>query len=134
MTLDELSWAISLGAFLAGLVGWILHWLWCLVARAASGERARIQHLVAELDAAAQAREDAEAARADTEVALTRRIAELEIALEDQEARHAAELEARAFEHARALDQATRDAQAAWDGLGNARRRIAELERTLEGG
>lgn len=129
----ELSTAIAGGLFAAVMVGWVLHWIWCLVARAASSERGRIRHLVQQLDAAEAAREAAEAALAAGREALAGRIAVLEAALADQAAAHEAEIGARAREQDRLVAEATREAEAAWEGLALARRRIADLERRLEG-
>ncbi|MGF1444764.1 MAG: hypothetical protein ACFBRM_01020 [Pikeienuella sp.] len=131
MSLNELSAVIAAALFSAILVGWVLHWLWCMLSRAVSSDRVRMSHLVQRLDAAEHAREQAEAARAEQEVALMRRISELEVALEDQAAAYQAALQAGQAEQERAIEAARADAQAAWDGLGNARRRIAELERIL---
>ncbi len=132
MSLEALSGTIAAALFAAVAAGWVLHWLWTLLARGMGGESARIAHLVQKLDAADRAREAAERARAETEAALSRRVAELEIRLEEEAAAHQAERELAAQEHARQIEQARAEAEAAWDGLANARRRIAELERGPE--
>ncbi len=133
MTGAELSEAIAAALFAAAMVGWLLHWLWSLVARITSSERGKIRHLVRELDAAERAREAAEAALRDTEARLRAQLAELEQSLRDRVVAHDIAAEAREAEAARAIAEAKREAEAAWDGLANARRRIAELERIIAG-
>ncbi|GMG82945.1 hypothetical protein LNKW23_21580 [Paralimibaculum aggregatum] len=135
MTAEALSWTLAALLFVAVLTGWLLHWIWCLMSRAVSSDRSRIADLTARLDAAEHARTEAERAMEEANRTLGARIAELEAALTAQAEAHEAELASHAAEQARLVESATREAEAAWDGLGNARRRIAELERALsEGG
>lgn len=132
MTGQELSGTLAAILFAAVMVGWVLHWIWCLLSRATGSERATIADLEQRLDRAEQARHAAEAGAQQAAEAYDARILELETALADQAAAHEADREVQAAEQARLLDEATREAAAAWDGLGLARRRIAELERVLE--
>ncbi len=133
MTGAELSEAIAVALFAAAMVGWLLHWVWSLLARIASSERGKIKHLVRELDTAERAREAAEAALRDTEARLRTQLAELEQTLRDRVVAYDIAMEAREADAASAIAEAKREAEAAWDGLGNARRRIAELERIIAG-
>ncbi|MEM9144775.1 MAG: hypothetical protein AAGC57_01155 [Pseudomonadota bacterium] len=131
MTGDELSWAIAATLLSAALVGWVFHWIWCMLARATSSERERISHLVRDLGTAEDAREAAEARANAADTALAEGEAVLAKGLADA----AADRDARIAEAEAAADTAVREAKAeaqtAWDGLAHARRRIADLEAQL---
>lgn len=128
MTGEELSWAIAAALFAAAMVGWVLHWLWCVLARATSSERERIGALTRELAEAEEAREMAEARASAAETTLAEERAAFRQGLETA----AADRDARIAEAEEAAETARREAhaeaQTAWDGLALARRRIAELE------
>jgi len=129
MTADELTWVIAGALFAAVLVGWVLHWLWSLIARATSSERGQIRSLMSELALAEEAREEAEAQVEALEATLS----EERIAFEAGLLEAAAERDARIADAQESADTAVREAKAeaqtAWEGLAFARQRIADLER-----
>lgn len=132
ITSSDLMTAIA--AILVGAValGWALHWLWVRISGVPVDTQARIDDLAAQLLAAETARDEAEAARTQGEARIKAREAELSQEMADLRAGMEIRLEGREAELDRALTEAREEAQTAWEGLSNARRRIGELERELE--
>lgn len=126
--LSHLIAAVLLGAV---AVGWLLHWVWCLLARATSSEQERIASLIVQLDAAEQGREALAAELAHTQTVHLEQLAVLERSITDINAEHAAEVAAQVSDAAREAEVARRDAADAWEALAEARRRVGELEREL---
>ncbi|MEM7506231.1 MAG: hypothetical protein AAF415_05760 [Pseudomonadota bacterium] len=126
--------AIAISAVLAGavLLGWILHWLWARASARPTTDAARLQEMIARLHAADQSREAAQDARERAENLLASREAEMTTRMQAMQHRMDGAIEGREAELAQGLREARADAEAAMDGLGNARRRIAELEAELE--
>jgi len=131
MSGSELATAIAAALGAAVAVGWILHWLWSRLAMVATTDGDRIAELVAELDSAHEARETAEVARAEAEAARAEREAELTREIQTLRRELEARLAGREAELTQQLREARAEAQTAWDGLGNARRHIRELEAEL---
>lgn len=128
----ELSHLIAAVLFAALAVGWILHWVWCLLARATSSERERIAALVDQLDAAEQGREALAAELAHTKAAHLEQLGALEHSITTMTAEHAAEAETQVQTAAREAQAARQEATDAWGALAEARQRIGELERALD--
>ena len=113
VTRDELT-ALIAGALIAAFsIGWIAHWIWARMARAASPREDRANELVAELLIVEEARDRAEAEKRELEAALRGEAAEAESLLQTKLREREAELEA------------------AMTGLQNAR---AEIETLKSGG
>ena len=131
-TATDLTTAIA--AVLAGAValGWVLHWLWARLCGGPVGAQARVDDIAAQLHEAENARDEAEAARIQEMARIKAREAELSQEMADLRAGMEIRLEGREAELDRALREAREEAQTAWEGLSNARRRIGELERKLE--
>ena len=124
----------AIAAILVGAValGWVLHWLWARPAAGPAGPQARIDDIAAQLHEAENARDAAEAARVQERARIEAREAELSQEMADLRAGMEIRLEGREAVLDRALKEAREEAQTAWEGLSNARRRIGELERKLE--
>ncbi|MBY8976334.1 hypothetical protein KHP62_10985 [Rhodobacteraceae bacterium NNCM2] len=132
LTSSQLETAIS--AVLAGAVimGWILHWLWRRAAHRYRGGKGDLAEMADRLHASDEARERAEEARERAENLLASREAEMQARLEAMQYRLDGAVEGREAELLSELREARADAEASMSGLGNARRRIAELEAALE--
>ena len=126
--------AIAISAVLAGAValGWVLHWIWLRLSNAAMTDTARLTEMINRLHEADRAREAAEDARELAENLLASREAEMESRLAAMQAQLDGALGDREAELAGALREAQAGADAAMTGLGNARRRIGELEGEIE--
>lgn len=126
--------AIAISAILAGavVVGWILHWLWARAINPAGGAAGRISEMVESLHQSDKARHEAEEARivAETELATQQDAFQTELATMQTRLDGAIEGREAALTHE--LQQARDEATAAMTGLGNARRRIADLEARLD--
>lgn len=127
----DLSHLIAAVLFGAVAVGWILHWLWCVIARATSSERERIASLVDQLDAAEQGREALAAELAHVQAAHLDKLAELERGITHITAEHGREADEKVDAALREADAARRDAADAWGALAEARQQVGELERAL---
>lgn len=131
MTRELLADWIALGIAGSVAVGWILHWLWCVLSRATGPERQTIRQLSADLDRAEEARDAAEAARVAAETALAEAEAAHRVVLAETEAGLRRDLDTREAHLREALRKAEADAEIAMDGLGAARRRVMDLEAEL---
>ena len=80
--------------FAAFLAGWVGHWIWSGMARAASPREDRANELVAELLIVEEARDRAEAEKRELEIALRGEAAEAEGLLQTRLREREAELEA----------------------------------------
>lgn len=132
LTGPQLATAIT--AVLAGAIalGWILHWIWMRLSRAATSDSARIGELHKRMEAADRARSTAEKAKADAERDLADKTAEMEARMTEMQARLDGAVEGREAELERELREARIDAETSMSGLRNARERIMELEREIE--
>ncbi|MEL6477389.1 MAG: hypothetical protein AAFR17_08685 [Pseudomonadota bacterium] len=132
--LDASQLSIAISAVLAGAIvlGWILHWLWVRAHRHSGSDLARVQEMVTRLHRADQLREQAEEARQRAEHLLSSREAEMTTRMQAMQHRMDGAVEGREADLSQSLREAQADASAAMDGLGLARRRIAELEAALE--
>ena len=132
LTGGQLATAIT--AVLVGAIafGWVLHWIWIRLSDAAMTDTARITEMINRLHEADRAREAAEDARELAENLLASREAEMENRLAAMQARLDGAVEGREAELAVALREARADAEASMSGLGNARRRIMELESEIQ--
>lgn len=132
LTGGQLATAIS--AVLVGAValGWVLHWIWIRLSNAALSDTARLTEMINRLHEADRARESAENGRELAENLLASREAEMADRLAAMQARLDGAIEGREAELATALREAQADAEASMSGLGNARRRIRELESEIE--
>jgi acetylglutamate synthase len=126
--------AIAISAVLAGAValGWVLHWIWLRLSNAAMTDTARLTEMINRLHEADHAREAAEDARELAENLLASREAEMEGRMAAMQAQLDGAIGGREAELHRALREAQAESEAAMTGLGNARRRIMELESEID--
>lgn len=131
LTSSQMATAIS--AILAGavLLGWILHWLWSRAHRRARGNRSEVAEMAERLHSSDDARAQAIEAREQAENLLASRENEMQARYEAMQHRLDGAIEGREAELATELREARAEAEAAMSGLGNARRRIGELEAAL---
>ena len=129
---SELTTAITAVLIGAVCAGFLLHWLWSLVGRARTSDNARLGQLAAQLHDADMARDAAEAVREQAEVLLARREAASADRLARMQARLDGAIEGREAELTGELTAARLESETMRDGLGNARRRIIELENQAE--
>lgn len=94
VTRGELTALIAGALFTAFLIGWIAHWIWARMARAASPREDRANELVAELLIVEEARDRAFAEKEELEAALRGEAAEAEGLLQTKLREREAELEA----------------------------------------
>ena len=94
MSREDLTIAIGGALFVAFLFGWIGHWLWAAVTRAASPRADRANEMVAELMHVEEARDRAEAEKKELEAALRGEAAEATGLLQTKLREREAELEA----------------------------------------
>jgi F0F1-type ATP synthase membrane subunit b/b' len=124
---------IAIAMVLAGAVclGFLLHWLWQALGGAKT-DVARLGEMAERLHDADLAREAAETIRQEAEAALARRETETAEQLAVMRTRLDGAIEGREAELARQLAEAQTELEAMRDGLGNARRRIMDLEAEIE--
>lgn len=94
LTRDALTALIAATLLAAFLLGWVAHWIWAGMARAASPREDRANELVAELLIVEEARDRAEAEKRELEAALRGEAAETENLLQTKLREREAELEA----------------------------------------
>ncbi len=129
---SELTTAITAVLFGAVCAGFLLHWLWSHLGRARTSDNARLGQMAAQLHDADMARDAAEAAREQEQVLLARREAGSADRLARMQARLDGAIEGREAELTGELTAARLESETMRDGLGNARRRIIELENEVE--
>lgn len=124
--------AVAITAFIIGAMaaGWLLHLLWTRLVGGAT-DRASLSQMAHRLHEAEEARELAEEAAARAGSLLASREAEMAARLAAMQARLDGELAGREADMARELRESRAEAAAMGEGLGHARRRIAELEARL---
>ena len=132
LTGSELTTAI--GAVLIGAVcaGFLLHWLWSRLNRSRTSDSARLDEIAERLREADMAREAAEVARSQAEALLARREAETAERLAVMQTRLDGAIEGREAELTGELAAIRLELKMMRDGLGNARRRIIDLETEIE--
>lgn len=128
---SELETAIAFVLAGAVCLGFVLHWLW-QVLRGAKSDSARLGEMAERLHAADLSREAAESACHDAEATLARREAEIAEQLAVMQSRLDGAIEGREAELTRELAETQTELEAMRDGLGNARRRILDLEAEIE--
>jgi chromosome segregation ATPase len=129
---SELTTAIAAVLIGAVVTGVLLHWLWSHLNRSRTGDGARLDEMAARLHDADIARERAEEAREQAEALLARREAETADRLAFMQARMDGAITGREAELTGALDEVRLELETMRDGLGNARRRIIDLETDIE--
>jgi len=132
LTGSELTTAIAAILIGAVCVGFLLHWLWSHLNRSRNSDSARLDEMAERLHEADMAREAAEVARSQAEALLARREAETAERLAVMQARLGGAIEGREAELTRELASVRLDLETMRDGLGNARRRLIELEAEIE--
>jgi len=125
----EIAIAMLLGG--AVCLGFVLHWLW-LALGGRKTDAQLLEEMAGRLHQAERAREAAETARREAEVAQARRETEAAEQIALMQTRMEGAVEGRAAELARQLDEALRDVETLRDGLSNARQRIIDLEQEAE--
>jgi F0F1-type ATP synthase membrane subunit b/b' len=128
LTGSELTTAIAAVLIGAVCVGFLLHWLWSHLNRSRTSDSARLDEMAERLHEADMAREAAEVARSQAEALLARREAETAERLAVMQTRLGGAIEGREAELTRELASVRLDLETMRDGLGNARRRLIELE------
>ena len=132
LTGSELTTAIAAVLIGAVCVGFLLHWLWSHLNRSRTSDRARLDEMAERLHEADMAREAAEVARGQAETLLARREAETAERLAVMQTRLDGAIEGRQAELTRELAAVKLELETMRGGLGNARRRMTELEAEIE--
>lgn len=132
LTGSELTTAIAAVLFGAVCVGFLLHWLWSHLNRSRTSDSGRLDEMAERLHEADMAREAAEVARSQAEALLARREAETAERLAVMLARLDGAIEGREAELTRELAAVKLELETMRGGLGNARRRMIELEAEIE--
>jgi chromosome segregation ATPase len=129
---SELTTAI--GAVLIGAVcvGFLLHWLWSHLNRSRSSDSARLGEMAERLHNADMASEAAEVTRSQAEALLARREAETAERLAVMQTRLDGAIEGREAELTAKLAAVKLELETMRGELGNARRRMIELEAEIE--
>ncbi|MEM9097470.1 MAG: hypothetical protein AAGC79_03015 [Pseudomonadota bacterium] len=128
---SQLAIAISATLTAAIVIGWILHWLWARAVNPAGGTAGRLAEMASNLHQNDAARHAAEEARALAETELAAKTSAFEEEIEAMRLRLNGAVEGREAALSQELHEARLDAEASMTGLGNARRRIAELEERI---
>lgn len=131
LTSSQLATAISAILASAVLLGWVLHWLWSRTQRRARGNRSEVADMAERLHSSDDARERAVQAREQAESLLVSRESEMQARFDAMQHRLDGAIEGREAELVSELREAQAEAEASMSGLGNARRRIGELEAEL---
>jgi hypothetical protein len=129
---SELATAIAAVLMSAVLAGVLLHWFWSYINRSRNSDANRIDEMAARLHEADMAREAAEEAKEQASSLLARREAETAEKLARMRARLDGAVMDREAELTSELDAARLELETMRDGLGNARRRIVDLEAEIE--
>ncbi len=129
---SELSTAIAAVLIGAVCAGFLLHWLWSHLNRSRTSAIARLDEMAVRLHEADMAREAAEVSRHQAEALLARREAETAERLAVMQTRLDGAIEGREAELTRELAAVRLELETMRGGLGNARRRIIELEAEIE--
>jgi hypothetical protein len=132
LTGSELEIAIAAALFGAVCLGFVLYWLWSALRGGARAELERLDEMAGRLHEAELAREGIEVAWREAEADIARREAGATEQVAAMQTRLAVEIEGREAELARQLSEALLELETMRDGLGNARRRIIDLEAELE--
>ncbi len=131
LTSTQLATAISAILASAVLLGWILHWLWTRAHRRARGDQSEVAEMAERLYSSDDARARAVEAREQAENLLASRESEMQARYDAMQHRLDGAIEGREAELVSELREARAEADASMSGLGNARRRIGELEAEL---
>ncbi|MEM8792778.1 MAG: hypothetical protein AAGE80_14250 [Pseudomonadota bacterium] len=132
LTSSQLAIAISAVLACAVAVGWLLHWLWGRVINPRRSEDEQLAEMATRLHTIDQARDQAEEARLSAEAEFSKKERELKAEIDAMRARLEGAVDGREAELSSQLREAKVDAETAMTGLGNARRRISELEAEIE--
>ena len=132
LTGSELTTAIAAVLIGAVCTGFLLHWFWSHLNRSRTSDRARLGEMAERLHEADMAREAAEVARHQAETLLARREAETAERLAVMQTRLDGAVEGREAELTRELAEVALELETMRGGLGNARRRLIELEAEIE--
>jgi hypothetical protein len=129
---SELTTAIAAVLIGAVCVGFLLHWLWSHLNRPRSSDSARLDEMAERLHNADMAREAAEVTRSQAEALLARREAETAERLAVMQTRLDGAIEGREAELTAKLAAVKLELETMRGELGNARRRMIELEAEIE--
>ena len=124
---------IAIAVMFAGAVGVgiLLHWLWQVLGQSKT-DTTRLAEMAERLHEADMALEAAEEARQQAEAELARRESETAEQIAMLQARLDGQIEDRDADLERQLSETRTELEVMRDGLGNARKRISELEAKLE--